>query len=127
MIVVAMFSACAPTEPHPDALRNADGSQLYADGTYRIVVGGVDRGELVVTLGMGETEFRSPVEAGKVLLDNQEYKKLLGDLKRQEPAGVLLRALAEQAELSLDAVRAEGRHGRPVRWPPPVSGGHRSR
>jgi len=38
------------------------------DGSYRIVVGGVDRGELVVNLGIGETEFRSPVEAGKVLL-----------------------------------------------------------
>ena len=38
------------------------------DGSYRIVVGGVDRGELVVNMGIGETEFRSPVEAGKVLL-----------------------------------------------------------
>ena len=38
------------------------------DGNYRIVVGGVDRGELVVNLSVGETEFRSPVEAGKVLL-----------------------------------------------------------
>lgn len=46
---------------------------------------------------------------GKVLLDNQEYKKLLGDLKRQEPAAVLLRALAEQAELPIDEVRAQGR------------------
>jgi len=38
------------------------------DGSYRIVVGGVDRGELVVNMGIGETEFRSPVEVGKVLL-----------------------------------------------------------
>jgi len=38
------------------------------DGSYRIVVGGIDRGELMVNMGIGETEFRSPVEAGKVLL-----------------------------------------------------------
>jgi len=38
------------------------------DGSYRIVVGGIDRGELMVNLGIGETEFRSPVEVGKVLL-----------------------------------------------------------
>ena len=38
------------------------------DGNYRIMVGGIDRGELVVALGIGETEFRSPVEAGKILL-----------------------------------------------------------
>lgn len=39
-----------------------------ADGGYRIMVGGTDRGELIVALGIGETEFRSPVEIGKVLL-----------------------------------------------------------
>jgi hypothetical protein len=38
------------------------------NGNYRIVVGGVDRGALVVTARRGETEFRSPVEAGKILL-----------------------------------------------------------
>ena len=38
------------------------------DGSYQIFVGGTDRGELVVNMGIGETEFRSPVEAGKVLL-----------------------------------------------------------
>ncbi len=38
------------------------------DGSYRIVVGGIDRGGLVVTLGEGETEFRSPAEPGKILL-----------------------------------------------------------
>ena len=42
-------------------------------GTYRIVVGGEDRGGLdvaAVTGGtQGETEFRSPVEPGKILLD----------------------------------------------------------
>jgi hypothetical protein len=32
-------------------------------------VGGVDRGGLVVSLGRGETEFRDPVEPGKILLD----------------------------------------------------------
>ena len=38
------------------------------DGSYRIIVGGADRGELIVALGIGETEYRSPVETGKVLL-----------------------------------------------------------
>ena len=38
------------------------------DGNYRIFVGGIDRGGLIVTLGQGETEFRSPAEAGKILL-----------------------------------------------------------
>ncbi len=33
---------------------------------------------------------------GRVVLDNQEYKKLLGDLRGQEPAQVLRAALAEQ-------------------------------
>ena len=32
-------------------------------------MGGVDRGGLVVSLGRGETEFRDPVEPGKILLD----------------------------------------------------------
>ena len=39
-----------------------------ADGSYRIFVGGIDRGELVVNMGIGETEYRSPVETGKILL-----------------------------------------------------------
>ncbi len=39
-----------------------------ADGSYRIMVGSLDRGELIVNMSIGETEFRSPVEAGKVLL-----------------------------------------------------------
>ena len=39
-----------------------------ADGSYRILVGSVDRGELIVNMSIGETEFRSPVETGKVLL-----------------------------------------------------------
>ena len=38
------------------------------DGTYRIFVGGEERGELLVWMGEGETEFRSPAEEGKVLL-----------------------------------------------------------
>jgi hypothetical protein len=59
---------------HADFEERADRTEFsvevedLADGNYRIVVGGVDRGELVVALGIGETEFRSPVEAGKVLL-----------------------------------------------------------
>ncbi len=42
---------------------------------------------------------------GQVLLDNQEYKKLLSDLKLGEPASLLLQALSEQAGLSLAQVR----------------------
>lgn len=59
---------------HADYHERADRTEFsveaegLADGNYRIFVGGVDRGGLVVSLGMGETEFRSPVEVGKVLL-----------------------------------------------------------
>lgn len=59
---------------HADYSERADRTEFsveaedLADGNYRIFVGGVDRGGLVVNLGMGETEFRSPVETGKVLL-----------------------------------------------------------
>jgi len=38
------------------------------DGSYQIFVGDTDRGELIVNIGIGETEFRSPDEAGKILL-----------------------------------------------------------
>ena len=48
-------------------------------------------------------------EAGKVLLDNHEYKKLLGDLRGREPVEVLREALSEQA--GFDPVKA-GRGGR---------------
>lgn len=59
---------------HADFEERADRTEFsvevedLADGVYSILVGGVDRGDLVVSLGIGETEFRSPVEAGKVLL-----------------------------------------------------------
>ncbi len=59
---------------HADFEERADRTEFsvevedLADGLYSIVVGGIDRGDLVVSLGIGETEFRSPVEAGKVLL-----------------------------------------------------------
>jgi hypothetical protein len=59
---------------HADFEERADRTEFsvevedLADGSYRIFVGGADRGELVVSLGIGETEFRSPVEAGKILL-----------------------------------------------------------
>lgn len=42
---------------------------------------------------------------GRVILDNHEYKKLYGDLRGREPADVLVKALAEQAKLSLDTQR----------------------
>ena len=59
---------------HADFEERADRTEFSVevegidDGNYRIMVGGVDRGELVVAMGIGETEFRSPVEDGKVLL-----------------------------------------------------------
>ena len=59
---------------HADFSERADRTEFsveaedLADGSYRIFVGGIDRGDLAVSLGRGETEFRSPVEVGKVLL-----------------------------------------------------------
>jgi len=59
---------------HADFEERADRTEFsvevedLVDGSYRIMVGGIDRGEIMVALGIGETEFRSPVEAGKVLL-----------------------------------------------------------
>ncbi|MCJ7815764.1 MAG: hypothetical protein MUP31_06905, partial [Xanthomonadales bacterium] len=61
-------SGHADFEERPDRTEFSVEAEDIADGSYRIFVGGVDRGELVVALGMGETEFRSPVETGKVLL-----------------------------------------------------------
>jgi nitrogen fixation negative regulator NifL len=46
-------------------------------------------------------------ESGRVLLDNHEYKKLLGDLRGREPVDVLRQALIEQAGIDpLDAIGA---------------------
>ncbi len=59
---------------HADFEERADRTEFsvevedLADGSYRILVGGTDQGELVVNLGIGETEYRSPAEAGKILL-----------------------------------------------------------
>jgi hypothetical protein len=66
-------SGHADFEERPDRTEFSVEAEDIPDGSYRIVVGGIDRGELVVSLGAdnrtrGETEFRSPVEAGKVLL-----------------------------------------------------------
>jgi len=61
-------SGHADFQERPDRTEFSVEVEDLADGSYRIFVGGVDRGELVVSLGMGETEFRSPVEAGKALL-----------------------------------------------------------
>jgi hypothetical protein len=61
-------SGHADFHERPDRTEFSVEAEDLADGSYRIVVGGVDRGELVVSLGIGETEYRSPVEAGKVLL-----------------------------------------------------------
>jgi hypothetical protein len=61
-------SGHADFEERPDRTEFSVEAEDLADGSYSIVVGGVDRGELMVSMGRGETEFRSPVEAGKVLL-----------------------------------------------------------
>ncbi len=59
---------------HADFEERADRTEFsvevedIADGNYRIFVDGVDRGGIVVTLGTGETEYRSPAEPGKLLL-----------------------------------------------------------
>ncbi len=59
---------------HADFEERADRTEFsvevedLVDGNYRIIVGGTDRGPLIVNMGIGETEFRSPVEAGKILL-----------------------------------------------------------
>lgn len=46
-------------------------------------------------------------ETGRVLLDNHEYKKLLGDLRSREPVEVLRLALMEQAGFDpLEAIRS---------------------
>jgi nitrogen fixation negative regulator NifL len=67
-------------------------------------------------------------DQGRVVLDNQEYKKLLGDLRGREPAELLCQAIRDQAGFDpLEAVLA-GRgfkdlevsiapaSGRPPRW-----------
>ena len=59
---------------HADFEERADRTEFSVeaedlpDGAYRIHVGGVDRGALMISAGIGQTEFRSPVEAGKMLL-----------------------------------------------------------
>ena len=58
---------------HADFEERADRTEFsvevedLADGNYRIIVGGSDRGPLIVNMGIGETEFRSPVEAGQMV------------------------------------------------------------
>lgn len=59
-------------------------------------------------------------EQGHVLLDNQEYKKLIGDLGR-EPAATLLACLREQMGTEFDTAHAQHRaiHHREIRVNPP--------
>jgi nitrogen fixation negative regulator NifL len=45
----------------------------------------------------------------RVLVDNQEYKKLLGDLRGAEPAEVLMKAVSEQAGIVLPEPGERGR------------------
>lgn len=63
-----LASGHADFKERPDRTEFSVEVEDMADGSYRIIVGGVDRGELVVSMGIGETEFRSPAEEGKVLL-----------------------------------------------------------
>ncbi|MFP4683413.1 MAG: nitrogen fixation negative regulator NifL [Ectothiorhodospira sp.] len=66
---------------------------------------------------------------GRVVLDNQEYKKLAGDLRGREPARVFLEALYGDAagEADLGALRGDGEGfmDREVRFDP--GGGHTAR
>ena len=67
-------------------------------------------------------------DQGRVLLDNQEYKKLLGDLRSREPADLLCQAIRDQAGLDPLESALAGRGfkdlevsilpgpGRPLRW-----------
>jgi hypothetical protein len=56
---------------HADFLERPDRTEFsveaedLVDGVYDIFVGGIDRGDIVISMGMGETEYRSPVEDGK--------------------------------------------------------------
>jgi len=61
-------SGHADFKERPDRTEFSVEVEDLADGSYRIFVAGVDRGELAVAMGIGETEFRSPAEAGKILL-----------------------------------------------------------
>jgi len=61
-------SGHADFEERPDRTEFSVEVEDLADGNYRIIVGGIDRGPLIVSMGIGETEFRSPVESGKILL-----------------------------------------------------------
>lgn len=47
-------------------------------------------------------------EAGKVVLDNQEYKKLAGDMRGQEPAEAFLSALSESMGEAFEKARSSG-------------------
>nr|WP_209262217.1 nitrogen fixation negative regulator NifL [Thiorhodococcus minor] len=47
--------------------------------------------------------------AGRVILDNQEYKRLLGDLKGKEPVDVLRAAISEQLGIDAFAACLEGK------------------
>nr|WP_207280837.1 nitrogen fixation negative regulator NifL [Thiocystis violacea] len=47
--------------------------------------------------------------AGRVILDNQEYKRLLDDLKGQEPVDVLRAAISEQLGIDAFAACLDGR------------------
>lgn len=63
----------------------------------------------------------------RVILDNQEYKKLLGDLRGEEPAALFLKGMAEQTEIDLIASKSEQLDfkGVEIRLDVPGSGGPR--
>jgi len=112
--------------------RSRDGSEYIAALTIAPVID--QTGEIAYFLGMhrditreheAEAQLRkqktrikvvlnaAPVlvvlldESGRVILDNQEYKKLLGDLRGREPIEVLRQAIVEQAGFDpLESIRA---------------------
>lgn len=121
--------------------RRRDGSRYLADLTITPVVGGDGQTSHYLGMHRDVTEvhhlerqvqnqkamIESVVDAAQVaicllderdhvVLDNQEYKKLIGDLGR-EPASTLLTHLREQIGNEFDAARARRRaiHNREVR------------
>jgi nitrogen fixation regulatory protein len=91
---------------------NGEGALEYFLGMHRDVT---QVHELQVALRQQKTRIETVLDAaplvvvlldasGRVLLDNQEYKKLFGDLRGREPVEVLTAAIRDQA--GLDPVEA---------------------
>jgi nitrogen fixation negative regulator NifL len=94
--------------------------------------------ELEVALRQQKTRIEAVLDAapvvvvlldadGRIVLDNQEYKKLYGDLRGREPAEVLRAAMQEQAGLDplAECLAGRGFKDLEVRIETPGSGGPR--